>query len=340
MRLRAAIIGLGRMGCRHIEVAKKLGIDVVGVVEASETTSRDALARYKLPGRIRFESSAEMFAKAQPEIVVVATTAPSHCAFVCEAADAGVPHILCEKPMAVSAAEAERMIAACAARGARLAVNHQMRFMAQYIEAKRLSETPDFGGLVSVLVCGSNFGLSMNGSHYFEAFRFIAGEDIDQVTAWFDEQTLPNPRGTQFADRAGRILGTSARGRAMYMDFASNAGHGLQAVYICRFGQIVVDELSGHVRTICREPQYRDLPTTRYGMPATESVLRVEPADVVGPAAAVWQALIEGTGYPDGAAGMHAMLCLLAAHTSDEAGHAAVRLSDPRIDRERRFPWA
>lgn len=338
--MRAAIIGLGRMGRRHIEVAQRLGIEVIGVVDASETAARDALARYELPGRIGFRSSAELFAKARPEIAVVATTAPSHCALVCEAAEAGVPYILCEKPLAVSAAEAERMVAACRAHGARLAVNHQMRFMAQYIEAKRLSETPGLGGLVSVLVCGSNFGISMNGSHYFEAFRFIAGEDIDQVSAWFDEEILPNPRGTQFADRAGRIFGTSAGGRAMYMDFASNAGHGLQAVYICRFGQIVVDELSGHVRTICREPQYRDLPTTRYGMPATESVSRIEPADVVGPTAAVWQALIDGTGYPDGAAGMHALLCLLAAHASDEAGHAAVRLSDPRIDHERRFPWA
>jgi predicted dehydrogenase len=338
--MRAAVVGLGRMGCRHIEVARKLGIEVAGVADANASVARDALQRYGLDRKTWFASGATLLAEMRPDIAVIATTAPAHCELVCAAAEAGVRHILCEKPMAVSAVQAERMIAACEASGARLAVNHQMRFMAQYTEVKRLAGDPELGGLVSMLVSGSNFGLAMNGSHYFEAFRFVTGEEIEQVTAWFDDEIVPNPRGAQFEDRAGRLLATSASGWAMYMDFSSRAGHGLQVTYVCRHGQIAVDELSGYVRTVAREPQYRDLPATRYGMPAAETVTRIEPADVVGPTAAVWEALIADTDFPDGAAGLHALRCLVAAHRSVELGHVPVRLDDPEIGRERTFPWA
>ena len=57
-----------------------------------------------------------------------------------------------------------------------LAVNHQMRFMEQYLTPKAIIEGDAFGGLTSVTVVGGNFGLSMNALHYFEMFRFMTGE--------------------------------------------------------------------------------------------------------------------------------------------------------------------
>ena len=38
----------------------------------------------------------------------------------------------------------------------------------------------------------------MNGTHYFEAFRFLCDEEPVAVSAWFDNEVLANPRGERF----------------------------------------------------------------------------------------------------------------------------------------------
>lgn len=338
--MRVAVIGLGRMGRRHVQVVRGLGMQIVGLCDQSPQSIDATRKELGLSDdRVYFNDGIAMLRELRAEAVVVATTAPSHRDLVVEAARSGARFILCEKPMACSLDDAREMIAACAKSGAVLAVNHQMQFMAQYTQANALVSSPALGGLVSILVSGSNFGLAMNASHYFEMFRYISGAGALTAQAWLDEERVPNPRGAQFEDRAGkvRIVGDSV---SMYLDCSAGAGHGLQVVYLCRLGQIYVDELSGFMRVIRREDQYRELPTTRYGMPAVEEVTRIEPADVIGPTRSVWEAVLTGQSFPDGNAGLHALQCLCAAHTSHELGGVALKLDDPRIDPSRRYPWA
>ena len=71
-----------------------------------------------------------------PELVVVASTADTHCKYTCAAAEAGAQVVLCEKPMGVSLTECDLMIETCRAHGTKLAINHQMRYMEQYTAAK------------------------------------------------------------------------------------------------------------------------------------------------------------------------------------------------------------
>jgi predicted dehydrogenase len=335
------LVGVGRMGHRHLDVLRALpGMTVAAVCDQSSEALQSVREQPGLTAAVYGSDALELFAKVRPDAVVISTTAPSHAQFVCAAAENGARYILCEKPMATSLADAQRMIATCERHGVVLAINHQMQFMAQYTEVRALVHTPELGGLTSIMVAGSNFGLAMNASHYFEMFRYMTGQTAAFVSAWFDAARVLNPRGPQFEDRAGALRAVSASGISMYVDFSSRAGHGLQVVYICRYGQIVVDELSGFMRVIRRQDQYRELPTTRYGMPADEAVRAIEPADVIGPTRAVWDAMLAGRAFPDGMAGKHAVECLCAAHASNGLGGLAVRLDDPRIDRELRHPWA
>ena len=170
--------------------------------------------------------------------MVVATTAPSHADFVCLAAKNGAKAILCEKPMAVSLADCDRMIEACAASGTRLAINHQMRFMEQYTKAKEIVEGASFGGLASATVVAGNFGIAMNGSHYFEMFRYLTDEMPVQVAAWFSADTVANPRGVQFEDRAGNVRITTAKGRRFYLDASTDQGHGMHVTYAGPYGRL------------------------------------------------------------------------------------------------------
>lgn len=338
--MRLAAIGLGRMGVRHLEAVRKLGMDVVGVSDPVPSTLAQQATALDVPATGRFSDASAMLQVTKPEAVVIATTAPSHAALTIAAARAGAKFILCEKPMAVSLAEADAMIAACEEAGARLAINHQMQFMTQYTEVKKLAVTPELGGLTSILVAGSNFGLAMNACHYFEMFRFVTGRRIESVSAWLEDDILPNPRGPQFEDRSGRVLVRSSGGPTMFMDLSCASGHGVNVTYICRYGQIQVDELSGRMRVIHRKAEFRDLPTTRYGMPADLIERDIEPADVVGPTIRVWQAMVGGQPYPDESCGLHALTALVAAHASHESGGVAVVLSDPKLPRQRVFKWA
>ena len=338
--LRVAIIGLGRMGVRHVQAVRNLGMVICGVADASPRALDAAQSAHDLDPSACFTDAQEMLRTTRPQALVVATTAPSHAGFVLAAADSGVRHILCEKPMANSLAEADAMVRACRAAGATLAVNHQMRFMPQYTQVKALIGSDELGPLSSILVAGSNFGLAMNASHYFEMFHYISSSQVKTVQAWLEQDLLANPRGAQFEDRSGRLLAHSDGGASMFIDFSAAAGYGLQVAYICRHGQIVVDELTGEMRVAARKSEYRDLPTTRYGMPADVRNVSIEPADTVVPTMAVWVAMLDGRAFPDAAAGLHALACLVGAHVSHEAGGRPVCIDDACLPRERVFKWA
>ncbi|WP_164511930.1 Gfo/Idh/MocA family protein [Brevundimonas fluminis] len=335
-----AVIGLGRMGVRHAEAAERVGMKIVGLMDVAEAALPPVAERFSVPASGCFTDAAAMLEAVKPDAVVIATTAPSHCNLVLTAAKAGIPYILCEKPMGASLAEGDAMIAATQASGSVLGINHQMRFMEQYTKVKALLDGEAMGPLVTIIVAASNFGLAMNASHYFEMFRYIVGQPVDTVQAWLEPDRLANPRGPQFDDRSGRILARSAAGTTMFMDLSARAGWGMQVIYTCRNGQIVVDELNGVMRVGVRKAEHRDLPTTRYGMPADITTEAITPADSVGPTVDVWNAMFRGQDFPDAQVGMHALSCLVAAHVSDRAGGQAVSLTAGDLPRDEIFKWA
>lgn len=338
--LRVAVVGLGRMGVRHLQAVTNLDMDVCGVVDISEQALATVRDNYGVPASACFTDAFAMLESQKPQALVISTTAPYHSDVTIAAAERGGQFVLCEKPMTTSLARAEAMIDACRRAGTVLAVNHQMRFMAQYTRVKALIGSDELGPLSSILVAGSNFGLAMNASHYFEMFRYMTDVSVTSVQAWFEADQLANPRGAQFEDRSGRVLALSDGGPSMYIDFSASSGYGLQVVYICKYGQIVVDELSGDMRVAARQAEFRDLPTTRYGMPADVRQVTIEPADTVVPTMEVWKAMLAGQPFPDGEAGKHALACLVAAHMSHEAGGVPVRLDDAALPGAREFKWA
>jgi predicted dehydrogenase len=338
--MRIGVVGVGRMGRRHVLAAKHLGLDVVGICDVSDESLALAGDECGIAIDRRFHEPATMYAKTKPECVVIATTAPTHCAYTCQAAEAGAKFVLCEKPMAVSLGQCDRMIAVCQAHGTALAINHQMRFMEQYTAPKAVIESSAFGGLSSVTVVAGNFGLAMNGIHYFEMFRFMTGQNPRMVAAWFSAEKVPNPRGAQFEDHAGSVRLVTAGGKRLYLECGADQGHGVQAIYAGPFGELSVDELYGSMTTVVREEQYRVLPTTRYGMPAVRTTRPITPADVIGPTAAVLQSLLAQRDYPSGEDGRLAVSVLVGAYLSNERGNITIDLERDALALDRVFPWA
>lgn len=327
------------MGRRYLQVFRDLGLDLVGICDQSSESLALAANEWKLPSEQFSLEAAPLLQKTQPQVVVVATTAPSHCAYTCLAAEAGAKFILTEKPMAVSLAECDVMQETCKKHGAALAINLSARYLKAYSEPKRIVQSEAFGGLTSVTIIAGNCGIAMGGSHFYEMFRYLTEEPPVEVTAWFSAERTPNPRGPQFEDRAGSIRLTTASGKRFYLDAGADQGHGVFTVYAGRFGQVTVD-FPGIMRVAIREEAYRHLPTTNYAMPEVLTTQITEDPDVIAPTRATLQGLLNGQNPPSGEEGRLAVAVLLAAYVSNENRHVPIRLADVEQYKERSFRWA
>jgi predicted dehydrogenase len=111
------IVGLG-FGRAHIPAFQAAGCHVVAVCQRDAAAAKAVADRYGVPHV--FERWEAMLEHARPEIAVIATPPHLHHAIALRAVAQGA-HVLCEKPVAMTAAEAQAMVDA-AARAKRVAM--------------------------------------------------------------------------------------------------------------------------------------------------------------------------------------------------------------------------
>jgi UDP-N-acetylglucosamine 3-dehydrogenase len=124
MTLKVAIVGCGDMGAEHaLAWQQSPDATITAVCDEAGDRCRDLAERYGATGHARWQD-----AIAQDGIDVVSVCVPVclHRDVTVAAAQAG-RHILCEKPMALTLAEADDMIVAARTHGVQLAVCHQYR---------------------------------------------------------------------------------------------------------------------------------------------------------------------------------------------------------------------
>jgi predicted dehydrogenase len=329
------------MGQRHAKALESLGFTLSGLadpVEEAMSQISQNLSGLAVPSF--YKDLTDLLDKESPGLLIISTTADGHAAQAIQAVEAGIALILLEKPVATSLAQCEGLREASMRMGSRIAVNHQMRFLPQYVIPNELLRSEAYGGLCSMHVAAGNFGMAMNATHYFEAFRFLTGEPPKRVSAWFDSESLPNPRGAQFKDVSGCIRISTASGRRLYLDASCDQGHGAQVTYMARNGRITVDELTGAMTTVVRKPEHRDAPTTRYGMPVQIEQHQIPACELVESTKAVMQALICGDNFPSLSDATLAVKTLVAAYHSHRQGGIEVPLASIADDDPEVFPWA
>ena len=133
-KLRVGVIGLG-MGRHHVEGFRKHpDVEVVAVADLDENRLNDVGDQFGVRGRYR--AGEEMLASERLDVVSIATPNKFHKQLTIQALEAGC-HVLCEKPMAMSAAEAREMLAAADRLGKRLMINFSYRFTEQSMALKQ-----------------------------------------------------------------------------------------------------------------------------------------------------------------------------------------------------------
>jgi len=149
-RLRIAVVGVGHLGQHHTRILAAMPeVELVGVADIKADRARDVAAKYSTTAY----TDAAAF-RGRVDAVCIATPTISHVDVAMPFVEAGAA-VLVEKPLAVSLAEADRLVAAAAARRTVLATGHTERFnpavaaalplvaQPRFIEVHRLGTFPD-----------------------------------------------------------------------------------------------------------------------------------------------------------------------------------------------------
>ena len=124
-RLGMGLVGPGFVGVHHVDAVRRLGfVDVVAVADVTEASAASAAAAMHVPTSY---GSIEALV-ANPAIDVIHVTTPNHLhAPVTRAAIAHGKHVISEKPLAMSAAEARDLVERAEAAGIVHAVSFNYR---------------------------------------------------------------------------------------------------------------------------------------------------------------------------------------------------------------------
>lgn len=143
---RLALIGAGVIGQRHLVALRACaGVELVGIADLFPSARAVADAQ----GVPFFETAALLLEATRPEGVIVATPTEHHLQPTLEALDAGA-HVLVEKPIMATVAEAETAAARSAATGRHILVGHHRRYYGLVQRAREMLNSGVIGQLVAV----------------------------------------------------------------------------------------------------------------------------------------------------------------------------------------------
>ena len=231
--INTAIVGLGWWGKNLVKAAREFGAPLrfTRGVSLEPDTVRDFAAEHK----IALSSFDEVLADRDIKAVILATPHSKHRAQVEAAAEAG-KQIYCEKPFALSKADAQAMLDAVKRAGVLIAVGHHFRLMPSM---RALAELKAQGAFGTIMQVEGNYshdwladypadswrmqatesragGMTGMGIHVLDCFRDVAGP-MQRVSALSKARALKLPTGDstaaliEFASGATGVLGTTIK---------------------------------------------------------------------------------------------------------------------------------
>ncbi|WP_339179497.1 Gfo/Idh/MocA family oxidoreductase [Oceanobacillus sp. FSL W7-1293] len=136
MSLKIAVIGCGSIAKhRHLpEYAANKHVEITAVCDIVGERAEEAAAKYEAKAYTDYQEMLK-----QDDIDAVSVCLPNylHAPVSVDALNAG-KHVLCEKPMATSAEEADQMIEAAKRSGKKLMIGHNQRFVNSHQKAREL----------------------------------------------------------------------------------------------------------------------------------------------------------------------------------------------------------
>ncbi len=182
---KVAVVGCGRIAKNHFASIDHVdGLSLSAVCDVVEERAREAGAQWDVPW---FTSYDEMLAKAECDIVAIATPSGMHPGQAVKAAQAG-KHVVSEKPMAISLSGADEMVRACDDAGVHLFVVKQNRLNPAVQLLRRAVDRGRFG---RIFMANATVRWSRPQEYYDQApwrgtWEFDGGAFMNQASHYVD----------------------------------------------------------------------------------------------------------------------------------------------------------
>jgi len=250
-QLRTAVVGLGRIGWQfHVpQIVQHPGFQLAAVVDPLADRRNEARAAFDVRG---YAGIGALLAAETLDLVVIASPTNFHADQAVAAFERGCD-VFCDKPLAPSLAEAERMVAAAAAHGRKLMVYQPHRAGADIVSLRAALAAGLIGPLYMLKRGRFNYDrrndwqafrkhgggmLNNYGAHYIDQLLHLAGSPATRVTC-----ALRTIASLGDAEDVVKAVIETESGVILDVDINMAAAHPLQPWHILgHYGSIVLDE--------------------------------------------------------------------------------------------------
>jgi predicted dehydrogenase len=311
---------------RHLQAYQRLdNVEIVGVCDVRAENVAAAVAEF--PTARGYNDWQQLLRNEQLDVISVVTNGPTHAPITIAAAQAGVKHILCEKPFATSVAGGLRMIDACNDHGVRLSVCHGRRWVNSYQQLRDLIAAGLIGKVCHFwFTCGGGL-FAGNGTHFMDLARMLSGGNPVSVTATVDRTGTPNPRGAEFEDPGAVAIYHFDNGMRLVVDMFEDLGIPPRIEIVGSIGRILIDEVESRWEITARSGEDREKPVGQYWLPLAPVSFAPVALDMVEILVGGLQELLGGGVITcSGADGLTTLEMVIGAHVSSRNGDTPVRL--------------
>jgi predicted dehydrogenase len=209
--IKTAILGTGFMGRVHLEAVRRVeGVECVAIAARNAESAQRLAAGFSIP-KVTTDYR-EVLRDPAVDAVHICTPNAQHYAMAKEAIIAG-KHVLCEKPLTTTVAEAEELVALARQKGMRNCICHNLRYYPMVQQMRRMREAGDLGEIlvvqgtysqdwllyetdwnwrVDAAAAGASRCMGDIGSHFFDMAEHVSGLRVSSLCA--DLQTFHRTR--------------------------------------------------------------------------------------------------------------------------------------------------
>src|SRR5436305_7571657 len=174
-RVQVGLVGSQFISTIHAEALQQCAAaEIVAVASPTQAHVETFADKFRIPRR--FTDYREMLTLAELDLIIIGAPNDLHCPITLAAAAAG-KHVICEKPLCLNLADADRMINACRGAGVKLMYAEELCFAPKYVRLKTLLDEGALGR--PTLIKQSEKHSGPHAAHFWDVTRSGGGVTMD-----------------------------------------------------------------------------------------------------------------------------------------------------------------